>query len=322
MPHILTMSPHLDDWYTNGVPVDPWTVALNYAAREWAIPDQQAVQKQHANLREKLLWIASVQVTNLGFPSENFIRSNDLGISSDELEDQVRNGKYKADSLVFIRDTFISNEEWLVLISNFRKQHRKLQSRIMEILLRNEWLDSVTSNSPESYFEWGDFRYIARDKILFAGYNRSGDSRNSQEWISYVVEKFGLSNENVCIVSARWFHIDTVFSVITDNDGKIIWGLACKWLIENYQKLEAFLKAKNCFLIEIDDKYWVPTAAGNEWANGAINTLQINEYLIWWWRFDDWVHEQLTRHWVRFIESAVDEFWKAGWWVHCLTAQL
>jgi hypothetical protein len=25
---------------------------------------------------------------------------------------------------------------------------------------------------------------------------------------------------------------------------------------------------------------------------------------------------------VRFIESAVDEFWKAGWWVHCLTAQL
>ncbi len=148
-----------------------------------------------------------------------------------------------------MRDSFISNQDGLVLMSKFRKESRRVQSRILELLLEKHSIWVEVPSEEVDVFEWGDFRYISRDWILFAGYNSSWNSRNSKWGIEYVAKKFWVNSNNLMIISAEGFHIDTVFSVVTDTDWKLIWWIACGRLIENYTDLEFFLGKRDSFYI-------------------------------------------------------------------------
>ncbi len=245
--------------------------------------------------------------------------------------------KYRNDSMVYMRDAFISNQEDKILISNFKLRSRRLESilakEILDNLVKNNALDReiiVNENSKE-YFEGWDFRFIPKDKILFAWYSK-GQSRNSLEWIDFVKTHFWLDDKNVLIL--EWknaFHIDTFFSVVTDDSGRLISWIICDEICtpDTLDRTKQFFSDRKSPLYTVPWEYWIWLPATNKeqkwlqeiWA-GIINTLQLQEHLVSSDRFPHDIEVALDKMGVKRTVTPTSEYRKAWGWVHCLTNQL
>lgn len=235
--------------------------------------------------------------------------------------------KYWKDAFVFIRDAFLSNQQDKIILSNFRARHRRFDSSLAESLLKqtiekeNMQRDLITNPNTSEYFEWWDFRYIPQSNILFAWYSSSW-SRNSIEWIAFVQNAFNVPAENVLLV--RWknaFHIDTFFSVVTNEDGEIISWIICDEICENMNEVKNFFANKNIPLYTVPREYWIWISEEKIWY-GVINTLNINNTLLSSGWFPDSIEYVLEKQWINRKVTPTSEFRKAGWGVHCLTNQI
>ncbi len=246
--------------------------------------------------------------------------------------------KLDSDSFVYVRDAFLSNQKDKILISNFQHVWRRHQADMVKWLLEilvDQWLEReiiVHDNKIEA-FEWGDFRYLPHENILFAWYSKKW-SRNTKEWIEFVKKQFWIEDENYLELSWKnAFHIDTFFSVLTDDQWKLIWGIICNDIcsIASYNHAKNFFNKRNLPLLDVPREYWVTKSEwnGKKWEyintkrwGWIINTLQLNQYLISSDRFPHDIEMQMEKMWVIRRVTPTSEYWKAWGWVHCLTNQL
>ncbi|MEI6774137.1 MAG: hypothetical protein WCL18_05040 [bacterium] len=53
------------------------------------------------------------------------------------------------------------------------------------------------------------------------------------------------------------FHVDTYFSAVTGQDGKLVAGIICSNLVHNMTEIRNFFKEHNKILLEVDDKFGI-----------------------------------------------------------------
>ncbi len=311
---ISVVPPRQGWWYKDGIDMpgsseeDTDNIWENYAIKRWYIPNQKKVREQHYSLVKKLEEIG-------------------IGVVSIPLNEN----SWLLDSAVFVRDAFVSNQVDRILLSKFRRNDRvpqalwiwkALQEKIEKIGLSREII--VPPEKDGLYLEGWEFRYIRWSWILFAGFNTDQtSSRNSYSGVNWTREQLWVQPENVILVEAKWFHLDTVMWVITDRDERVVACIFCKELISNYSEVKVACVSRWIKCIEVDNKFWIYSPmAGNQWALWTVNTLNIGNALISWWRFDSKTEDKIATLGVRRLIVDISEFWNAWGWVHCLTNQI
>lgn len=301
MINILTISPSDKWWYTAWMPKPEWKVWINKEVDIWTIPNQGKVFEQHKNLIQELVSTKVVDLINLSF--------------SDIWKPDI------SDNVVFVRDSFLSDQKSKIFMSKFRNPSRLDQAEAIKNILKNKIINdeiyreiiSPKNNEEKIYLEWWDFRYIPKDNLLFIWYNPDKTtSRNSEEWISWLIKEMNLKNNNYIKIHSKWYHIDTVLSLVTNKDWNLISCITNPEKIGNYDELETFCRKRWIKLLNTTDK-------NNTW---VLNTLNLNEYLLSSDRFDDKTEEELDKLEVKRKIIDTSEYWTAGWWIHCLTNQL
>lgn len=308
---IIALLPPVDNqWYLNGLPSienEKATAWVNHAIAHNAFPDQEKVISQYQQL------ILSIKNAS----AEILLLENTW----------IQN----PDNAVFVRDAFISDQSSKIILSKFRKQNRIAQaSEIWEQLklkLKELWIWREIILPPDNsnlFFEWWDFRYIPKSKILFSWYNENDNaSRNSYEGVRYVQSILWITDDKLIIISWKGFHLDTVMGVVTDNDWYATHALICKNLVNNYDEVKKKCEMNGLSVVEIASEYGIFSPdLGNSWATWAINTLNIGNTLINWWVFDRATEDLLERIWSKRSVVNLDQFWLAGWGAHCLTNQV
>ena len=326
--NIILISPHSEWFYKDWIPWLTWDKWKNKAANIWAKPDINITINEHQKLIEFIIQSWNINVINLDFPNEDLkiLEWNDDRLSSTESWKR----KYFKDNIVFSRDGFISNRENKIILSKFSNPSRSFEPKVIKeliswILDNNDLVRNIIEapNLENLFLEWWDFRLIEKDKILFAWFNSDWKtSRNSKSWIKFVKDEFEIENDDFLIIESKWYHLDTVFSVLTNKEWSLIWWMICSWLVDNFIELEKFFNNKWLKLLDIPNKYWVrdPELSPN-W-NWVINTLNINEYLISSWYFSDEIELELSELWIKRFITSTSQFWEAWWWPHCLTNEL
>lgn len=311
---ISVVPPNQEWWYKDGIDIyssskENWkNVWKNHATKRWHIPDQTRVQEQHRNLVEKLgeLWVRVISIP-------------------------LDKNPWFLDNAVFVRDAFVSNQVDKILLSKFRRADRipqalgiwkALQERVEKIGLSREII--TPPNEDGLYLEGWEFRYVKWSWILFAGFNRDNtSSRNSYSWVKWTMGQLWVKPENMILVEAKWFHLDTVMWVISDMDDSVVACVFCNELISNYTEVKEACVSRWIKCIEVDSKFWIYSPAiGNRWALWTVNTLNIGNTLISWWKFDNETEDEIATLDIQRLIVDVSEFWNAWWWVHCLTNQI
>ena len=188
-------------WWGQGTPA----YENNLAMKLGALPKQEVVKKENADCLSTLKKYATVDL--FPFPT-----------------DLDANGLNKHD-FVFTRDTFISNQKGDVVISNFSERERQPEAEAVEPILKKAGFRTHRL-SKGSYAEGGEFYYVLKDDLIFAGI-----SRNNIHGISEVAKTLGIST--VQIVESESFHLDTVFTILTNKNGHLAGILVCFDLIKN-----------------------------------------------------------------------------------------
>ena len=277
------------DWWARGMPA----MSHNWLMTQSKLPRPDVVRMVHARFLETLQTLAEVVV--LPFP-----------------EEFDKEGHYGHD-FIFIRDSFISNGKGEVIISNFSAKERAAESGYIR---RNLDMLGVTGKdlSPDAYAEGGEFYYLPKEQLLFAGM-----TRNSKKGIDEVAAF--LEVKNVCIVQTPAFHLDTNFTVLLDGSGACIGALACKDAITNLAEVTAFLNNHSIPLYPLDsiDGMGEPSRPGNF----AANSLALPGILFGSAPFKTpGMEDKLTALGIRHIVVPLEDLTLSGGSVHCLTNEL
>jgi hypothetical protein len=112
------------------------------------------------------------------------------------------------------------------------------------------------------------------------------------------------------MVDGNGFHLDTYFSVATDDEGKLLAGIICPNLVANIQEVRDFFKKNKKILLEVDDSFGIGKD-GDGTGNFATNTLQLKEYLVGCHDFDDNVEIILEKLGVKRIVNPMKEYNKS-----------
>lgn len=326
--NIVLISPHKEWFYKDWIPSITWNKWKNKAANIWAKPDISIAISEHQKLIEGIISLWNVNVIELDFPDEDL---EILNWNDDKLSDTDSwKRKYFKDNIVFSRDWFISNRKDKIILSKFSNPSRWFEPEVINELIA--WILNDTDlvrniiSTPELewlFLEWWDFRFIETDKILFAWFNSDWKtSRNSKTWIKFVKDEFEVKDENFLIIESKWYHLDTVFSVLTNKKWNLIWWIICSWLVDNIKEIEEFFNIKWLKLFDISNEYWVRDSELNPNWNWIINTLNINEFLISSWSFSDEIESELNKLWIKRFITSTSQFWEAWGWPHCLTNEL
>ena len=168
---------------------------------------------------------------------------------------------------------------------------------------------------PPSYafIEGGEFFVLEDLHVGVAGVGRS-----NIKGVEFVTEEFNL--KDLLIVKAISFHIDTVFSVLTNKNNKTIAFLVASKLVDNIDEIKAFAYKYSIQIIEVDPMYSV--GISNNLGSLAINGLAIRDYFISGAPFDLKTEELLKKLGIKHLVSSTTEFVKSGGSVHCLTNEL
>jgi len=332
---ILSSKPPISWWRNNWIP----RYSDNPAMRKWFVPSKDNVIKQYNNMIQAILETGNANLLEIDFPNtkdlesckkieelQNFTKEKILSNSffvNPNWEDLIdKNWELTQHDFVFVRDSFISNQNDKIIISHFSQKAREVEETIIKEILYNlikvNWLNRELIVPPKNiYLEWWDFRYIPKDKILFAGKSW----RNSKDGVDFVKSNFEINPKDILIIDWNWFHLDTYFSVFTDNEWNLKWWIICKDLVKNFNEVKKFFKEKQKRLIEIPSSYWIGRNGDGNW-HFATNTLQLWEYLIGCKYFDDGTELILDKEWIKRIITKMNQYTKSWWAIHCSTNQI
>ena len=192
------------------LPKKPWwgTGIIGYkdnpAMRDGIIPDQNLLVKERENLIDTLE-NNNIEVIQFSFPEE------------------LENKRYGHD-FVFIRDAFISDLNKNVLLLKFSQKNRDAESKIISDYL--EKLDYNIKNFQivRICLQREVNLLLPKDKILFSGIKRNSIS-GAEEVASF------LNVNKLILIKTKAFHLDTVFTTIMDQHGRLCAVIVCKDLI-------------------------------------------------------------------------------------------
>ena len=275
-------------WWDNGTPA----YENNLAMRLGSIPVQKKVQTEHKEVLKILNKYAKVEL--FPFPQE-----------------MDSNGLNKHD-FIFSRDSFISNQKGDVVISNFSERERQAEAEQMYSYLEVKGY-RIHRLSSDSYAEGGEFYFVAKDDILFAGI-----SRNNIHGISETARFLGI--KNIVIVESDSFHLDTVFTILIQKDGHLAGIIVCKDLIRNSQSLESFAKKRGIELIDVDP---IDTIAADGKGKITVNCLPLQGVLVGGDKFSTkGVEEKIKKLGIKHVVVGVSQFKLSGGGIHCLANEL
>ena len=285
------------------LPKNPWwgTGIISYkdnpAMRDGIIPDQSLLVQERENLIDTLK-NNNIEVIQFSFPEE------------------LENKKYGHD-FVFIRDAFISDLNKNVLLLKFSQKNREAESTIIsDYLEKLDYNIKELPNRKNMFAEGGEFYYCHKDKILFSGIKRNS-IRGAEEVASF------LNVNELILIKTEAFHLDTVFTTIMDQHGKLCAIIVCKDLIfkESFDLLNQFSKSNGIKIISIPpiDSIGLKNNIGSL----AVNNFSAPGLLISSSKFSEpSVAKYLNTKNIKIETSPVSQFQLSGGSIHCLTNEL
>jgi len=333
---LLTSKPPISNWRRpNWIP----GYSDNPAMKKWYIPDQKIVDNEYEWMTKAFNDTRKSKVFEVKFPNTNEMEviekirwtQNDIKktfgyngwVVNPNWEDLVdEKWEFTQHDFVFVRDSFISNQKDKILISNFSRAERKIEEmvikEILETLTKDNNIDRKIITAPQwPYFEGGNFRYIPDEWILFAW----KQNRSNAEWINFVKNEFGVRDDKILMIDWISFHVDTYFSVVTWDDGKLIAWIICPELVNNMTEVKGFFRKNKKILLEVNCDFGMGKEGNGKW-NFATNTLQLKEYLVWCNWFDDKTERILQSLWVKRIISPMTEYNRSWGGTHCSSNQI
>ena len=223
------------------------------------------------------------------------LKNNDIEVIQFSFPEELENKRYGHD-FVFIRDAFISDLNKNVLLLKFSQKNRDAESTIIYNYLEESGFNiKELPNRKNMIAEGGEFYYCPKDKILFSGIT----------WNSIA------------------FHLDTVFTTIMDQHGRLCAVIVCKDLIskDSFDLLNKFSDLNNIKIINIPPIDSIGT-------NNIIGSLAVNNFsapglLISSSRFSEpFVTKYLNSKNIKMETTPVSQFQLSGGSIHCLTNEL
>ena len=218
---------------------------------------------------------------------------------------------------VFIRDSYISDQNGKVIILRAGEPRRRIENKIVITLL--EQLNVKICEMPDKpgwRADGGEFFYCAKDKILF-----SGLQRNSQKGVDFVAEE--LNVDKVVLLKGTGFHLDTFFTPVLSKDGYVAALIICEKALEPVSKkvLCQFAEQNNVPLFNIPEI----DALGTRKRIGkfAVNALSLPGAIL---RPDYFsnpiIDEKLNELGISVKITPTSQFQLSGGSVHCVTNEL
>ncbi len=276
------------DWWGKGTPA----YENNWAMQEGIIPNQKVVVEEYKEILANLRKFAEIEI--IPFPPE--LDTNQL---------------YKHDA-IFIRDSFISNQKGKVVLTNFSEKDRQVETEHVKTYLQNEGYDIYTL-SKDAFMEGGEYYFSKNDNILFSGISR-GNRKGVNETAKH------LEVDEVLIVETDAFHMDTVFTIMLGNDGKLSGIIVCLELIKNKDEIIGFAKKHNIQLIEIDP---IDSIDFDGKGKLSVNCLALPGVLLGGHKFlTPGGEEKIAGLGINHSVTPITQFLHSAGGYHCLTNEL
>lgn len=275
-------------WWGHGTPA----YENNLAMKLGNVPVQKIVEEEHARGLDVLKKYADIEL--FPFPLE-----------------LDANGLNKHDA-VFTRDAFISDQKGLVIISNFSERERQAEAEARTPLLSS--LGFKTVRLPEDAFaEGGEFYYVPKDNILFAG-----GCRNNKKGVEEVAKH--LKAKDVCIVESDSFHLDTLFTILLDKQGHLVGIIVCWELIKNKEAVQQFAKKHNIEILEVMP---IDTVGFDGKGKISVNCVALPGVLLGGSLFEtQGIEEKIKKMGIEHAVTPVSQFLLSGGGIHCLANEL
>ena len=280
-------------WWAKGIP----KYEDNPAMIEGAIPDIELLNKERKDLITSVI-NTGIEIVEIDFPVE------------------LDQNEPKHD-FVFIRDSFISDQNGLVIILRAGEPQRRIENRLVRKCL--EHLELKVVEMPDETgmrADGGEFYFCKKNSILF-----SGMKRNTTAGTEYVAERLNV-NELV-ILEGQGFHLDTFFAPVLNRSGYLCSLVACTSVMTTESKSELYKFADNLdipiFEIPPND------ALGNKNSIGsfAANALPLPGTLIRPGPFSNpGIDEKIMEMGINVVITPTSQFQLSGGSVHCLTNEL
>ena len=151
---------------------------------------------------------------------------------------------------VFIRDSYISDQNGKVIILRAGEPRRRIENKIIITLLEQLYVKICEMPDKSGWrADGGEFFYCAKDKILF-----SGLQRNSLKGVEFVAGELDI--DKVILLKGTGFHLDTFFTPILNKNGYIAALIICKKALEptSEKVLYQFAEQYNVPLFNIPEK--------------------------------------------------------------------
>lgn len=276
------------NWWGKGTPV----YENNWSMEEGIIPNQKLVEEEYAQILENLRKFAEIEI--IPFPPE---------LDTDQ--------QYKHDA-VFVRDAFISNQKGKVVLTNFSEKDRQVETEHLGKYLHNNGFD-IHTLSQDAYMEGGEYYFSKKDNILFSGISRS-NRLGVEETAKH------LEVDEVLIVETDAFHMDTVFTIMLDDEGKLTGIIACLKLIKNKDEITEFAKKQNIHLLEIEP---IDSIDFDGKGKLSVNCLALPGVLLGGHKFlTPGVEEKVAELGINHSITPITQFLHSAGGYHCLTNEL
>lgn len=280
-------------WWANGIP----KYKDNPAMVEGAIPDIELLNRERKNLITSVV-STGIEVVELDFP--------------DELDQYERKHDF-----VFIRDTFISDQNGLAIILRAGEPQRRIENRLVKRCLEHLELEIVEMPDKAGMrADGGEFYFCKKNNVLF-----SGLKRNTNRGVEFVAERLNV-NELV-ILEGEGFHLDTFFTPVLNKSGCICSVVACTALMttESKNALYKFADSLDIPVFEIPPNDAIGTKS--KVGNFATNALPLPGTLIHPSPFSNPdIDERIMKMGIDVVINPTSQFQLSGGSVHCLTNEL
>ncbi len=218
---------------------------------------------------------------------------------------------------VFIRDSFISNQNGKAIILRAGEPKRRIENKIVKELLEPLQEDICEIPNKSGWrADGGEFFYCVNNKVLF-----SGLQRNTQKGVNFVAEELNVNE--VVLLKGDGFHLDTFFTPALNKDGYIVALIICEKFLHPKSKKHLFDYADNnnipIFNIPESDTLGTKTQTGKF----SVNALPLPGILLKPDYFSNpIIDEQLSELGIKTKITPTSQFQLSGGSVHCVTNEL
>ena len=280
-------------WWSKGMP----KYSDNPAMIESAIPNLKLLNEERIKLKDAILQNGH-DVIEFDFPNE-------------------LDGKDPKHDFIFIRDSFISDQDGTAVILRARQPLRRIENKIVKKYLKSLNMEIIQMPTrPDLNADGGEFYYCKKDNILF-----SGLKRNSLKGAHFVAEQ--LNVKSMVLIEGGGFHLDTYFTPVLNKKGKIAALIVCLKIIsgDSKKRIEKLAKKLNIPVFDIPPS----DAIGSKDKIGsfAANALPLPGILIHPNQFTDkTIKTELLNIGIKQVITPTSQFQLSGGSVHCLTNEL